>query len=98
MKELEWEVLVVEMLKEHPEWMATTIRAMQYGVDEAIRDLKVRCSDIECGLSTALYKTPHKTFNKRERSVVRRAIERLRSMGGTKFQKDWLEKLSEENQ
>lgn len=90
MKEHEWYMLVYQIFQEHPEWMAKTINAIQEGVLKSHNDVLAQSANVEMGLVVML----ENNKVSKDRKLVRKAVESMRTIKGSKAWNKWMEELN----
>lgn len=91
----EWKSLVAKTLYDSPEWLAETQEAIMAGVQERLQDEQGFRAMAEASLAACLDSILNKSPIPTEQvSLIKSAIQDIRLLGGTEWQKKTLEKLN----
>ena len=78
--------MVASVLRDHPDWLGVTNKAIQLGVTTRLDDEVQKRADAETALAIAFDHS--KNIPKNQIDLVRRAIINSKMFGGTKYAKD----------
>jgi len=87
MNKQEWLQFVKQIIEQNPNWMSDTVMAMQAGIEGRLKQEMEYSTDIEIALVTSLDK-------KTDKDLLLKGIKALRRYGKTKWQEEWIKKLS----